>query len=74
MGDFMDENEKFESKMKEIYNSNTNNFDSLERIKQAVELEKIFSNVTFEDVTEEIGVPEDEKCSFLLKKMIEKEL
>lgn len=70
----MNINETFKGKMKEIYESNTNDFEGLEKINQAVELEKIFSNVTFEDVTEEIGVPEDEKCSFLLKTMIEKEL
>lgn len=70
----MNINEIFKGKMKEIYESNTNDFEGLEKINQAVELEKIFSNVTFEDVTEEIGVPEDEKCSFLLKTMIEKEL
>lgn len=74
MGDFMDENEKFKSKMKEIYNSNTNNFDGLEKIKQAVELERMFLDVNFENVINEIDVSEDDKFGFLLKETINKEL
>lgn len=74
MCDFMDENEKFKSKMKEIYNSNTNNFDGLEKIKQAVELERMFSDVNFENVINEIDVSEDDKFGFLLKETINKEL
>ncbi|MBO5068367.1 MAG: hypothetical protein J6C62_08235 [Clostridia bacterium] len=70
----MDENEKFKSKMKEIYNSNTNNFDGLEKIKQAVELERMFSDVNFENVINEIDVSEDDKFGFLLKETINKEL
>ena len=60
----MDKKDIFKGKMKEIYESNANDFESLEKINQAVELEKMFSNVNFENVTEEIGVPEYEKCGF----------
>ena len=59
----------FIEKMRDIYDEE-NNLESLENIDEAIEIEKHFSDVSFDEIAEKLGLTEETVDAHKLKKLI----